>query len=133
MELFAILWLIGCPIICAVIANSKGRSGCIWSVAGFVFGIFAVILVIALPADKENLDEEYVRVGYKKVCPYCAETILAAAKVCRYCGRDVVETESSQVELTKPCPFCAKPIRQEAVECRHCGREWSHIDLPKSY
>jgi hypothetical protein len=25
-----------------------------------------------------------------KVCPHCAETIKKAAKVCRYCGRDVV-------------------------------------------
>ena len=28
-------------------------------------------------------------VGDTKMCPHCAETIKAEAKVCRFCGRDV--------------------------------------------
>jgi hypothetical protein len=27
--------------------------------------------------------------GDAKICPHCAETIKAGARVCRFCGRDV--------------------------------------------
>lgn len=120
--IFIFLWIIAFPIICAVIASAKGRSGIGWLIAGLFFGIFAVILIAILPANSEGIAQNELRKGKKKVCPHCAETILVAARVCRYCGKEVPENVSRQVVM-KPCPFCSEPIRQVATGCRHCGNE----------
>lgn len=49
MEFLIFFWAM-CAIASAVIANSKGRSGFAWFLLGFIFGIFGLIMVCAMPA-----------------------------------------------------------------------------------
>lgn len=51
----------------------------------------------AMVAKSRPVDEPSDRLPEKtKGCPYCAETIKAAAVVCRYCGRDLTVEDANQ-------------------------------------
>lgn len=92
MEFFFI-WII-CAIVCAVIASSKNRSGAGWFFLGLLLGIFGVIIIACLSkVEPTIIGGAGPAVAYRK-CPHCAETILAEAKVCKHCQRDVNAVES---------------------------------------
>ncbi len=75
-------------LIPAVIAHRKGYSFLGWWVFGAALFIIALIFAICLESDPEALEERAIGPGGKR-CPHCAEVIRVAARVCRYCGRDV--------------------------------------------
>lgn len=50
--------------------------------------------------------------GYQKECPDCAETILAAAKVCKHCGYRFAPSSTDAA--------VAKGARSVKVKCSHC-------------
>ena len=93
METF-ILWFI-LSTIPAFIAVNKGRSG-----AGFFFlsillsPIVGIIVALVVKSNGEQLAAEQITSGERKNCLYCAEMIKRQAKICRYCGKDQIETEN---------------------------------------
>jgi len=51
--------------------------------------IVVLLLLVAVIVFIIWLVRRLVSPGGTKACPHCAETIKAAARVCRFCGRDM--------------------------------------------
>lgn len=85
MEWF-VLWLF-CGVISAMIASSRGRSGCGWLLLGLMVGPFGFAVAL-LP---KIVDEEKEHKNLSK-CPFCAEYIKPEAVKCRFCGSEIPVT-----------------------------------------
>lgn len=89
MIVFLLFWL-GFIVLTAVIAGSKNRSAGGWGLLAAFFGVFATIAVACcerLPTAQEIASARSAS-EITKTCPRCAETVKAAALVCRFCNHE---------------------------------------------
>jgi hypothetical protein len=80
------IWIV-VAIVAAIIARNKGRSVFGWFLLCLFLTPLAVLILVVLPSRK-TVEAQLVRIvseGSTKICPQCAETVQAAAKICRFC------------------------------------------------
>ena len=93
---FLLVWII-MGVIVAMIAKSKGKLAAPWFLYGAL--IWPIALVHALLIKPETgtiMAPSVAGQSDDRPCPHCAEMIKKAAKVCRFCNRDVVPEEVPQ-------------------------------------
>ena len=107
---YIIIWIV-CGIGAAAIASSKGRSAGAWFLGGLLLGPIGLLIVGFMGAPAPN-------VSSVRKCPFCAETILREAKVCKHCGREVEPVIAPK--NTVNCSKCGTEVAIGATWCPKC-------------
>jgi hypothetical protein len=82
MEIGAALYVLLAIAVAILAKREFGRSGPGWFFLSLILTPLAGLLLFLLPPRR-------------RPCPFCAESIQAAATVCRFCGRDVAPVSPS--------------------------------------
>ncbi len=82
---YLFLWLL-MGLITAFIAQSKGRSGCLFFLLGFLLGPIGIIIALIMPGSPPPRK--------LKKCPSCGAMIPEDALKCPRCGHDFTDLKN---------------------------------------
>lgn len=85
--LLIVVWPV-CAILAAIIAWSKGRSGCGFFVLSILFGPLALLIAIVVSRDRQADIRRDLANGKLIRCVWCREPVHHKATVCPHCQRD---------------------------------------------
>ncbi|WP_253947515.1 zinc ribbon domain-containing protein [Paraburkholderia xenovorans] len=97
--LFIVVWLV-CMLITALVANTKNRNPIAWALLAIPLGLIATV-VVACSTKLPGAASPAAGSGGTspvKTCPRCAETVKAAAQVCRFCQHGFAPSVATPAE-----------------------------------
>lgn len=63
----------------------------------------------------------------ERTCPFCAETVKAAAKICKHCHSELPPLPAAEPKPTATrgiCPSCSTEIQLDSQSCAHCKADF---------
>lgn len=106
-----VLWI--APVLVAQkMATEKGYERGVGIALGVFLGWIGVLIIALITARPGGPAG-----GATKACPFCAERVQWAAKVCKHCGRDIASEPNPEA-----CQECgAPPSHPPTPKCVRCG------------
>jgi len=121
---FLVIWLLF-GVVCAILANNKGHSGCLWFGLGVLLGPIGLIIVLIIPKNESKVKKTAITSGRMKECPYCGELVAVGAIKCNHCTSDLrgQNNRMSRVNQSGSSPRF----------CPNCGYDFSSAEIGRVY